>query len=139
VHKSCTLDYAKIHVVRTTLVFSVCHARKKRIEHRGAKRNREKRQDCCCEAFTIEMLDVVQEYEKLKASDPDFYRAADSMSYGGAGKVPDANIDKMVAELNERYCLLFPLVNAQWLHMGQVSWLILASAAVCIVLSYTAS
>lgn len=44
-----------------------------------------------------------QEYEKLKASDPDFYRAADSMSYGGAGKVPDANIDKMVAELNERY------------------------------------
>ena len=52
------------------------------------------------------MLDVMQEYEKLKASDPDFYRAADSMSYGGAGKVPDANIDKMVAELNERYCLL---------------------------------
>lgn len=24
------------------------------------------------------------------------------MSYGGAGKVPEANIDKMVAELNER-------------------------------------
>ena len=44
-----------------------------------------------------------QEYDKLKASDPDFYRAADSMSYGGAGKVPEANIDKMVAELNERY------------------------------------
>ena len=52
------------------------------------------------------MLEVMQEYEKLKASDPDFYRAADSMSYGGAGKVPDANIDKMVAELNERYHLL---------------------------------
>ena len=55
---------------------------------------------------------VDQEYEKLKASDPDFYRAADSMSYGGAGKVPDANIDKMVAELNERYhsqSLIYPL------------------------------
>lgn len=44
-----------------------------------------------------------QEYDKLKATDPDFYRAADSMSYGGAGKVPEANIDKMVAELNERH------------------------------------
>ena len=44
-----------------------------------------------------------QDYDKLKASDPDFYRAADSMAYGGAGKVPDANIDKMVAELSERY------------------------------------
>lgn len=46
-----------------------------------------------------------QEYNKLKASDPDFYRAADSMSYGGAGKVPEANIDKMVAELNERQAM----------------------------------
>ena len=70
-------------------------------------KNRKKRgQQICCEMFTIEMLEVMQEYEKLKASDPDFYRAADSMSYGGAGKVPDANIDKMVAELNERYHLL---------------------------------
>ncbi len=51
---------------------------------------------------TITNCGIWQEYEKLKASDPDFYRAADSMSYGGAGKVPDANIDKMVAELNER-------------------------------------
>ena len=63
----------------------------------------------------------MQEYEKLKASDPDFYRAADSMSYGGAGKVPDANIDKMVAELNERCPLLLSLVDTQWLHMGQAS------------------
>ncbi len=45
----------------------------------------------------------MQEYDKLKATDPDFYRAADSMSYGGSGKVPEANIDKMVAELNERH------------------------------------
>ena len=49
------------------------------------------------------MLACVQEYDKLKASDPDFYRAADSMSYGGAGKVSEGNIDKMVAELNERH------------------------------------
>lgn len=45
----------------------------------------------------------MQEYDKLKATDPDFFRAVDSMSYGGAGKVPEANIDKMVAELNERH------------------------------------
>ena len=45
---------------------------------------------------------TLQEYEKLKSSDPDFYRAADSLSYGGAGKVPEANVDKMVAELNDR-------------------------------------
>ena len=30
------------------------------------------------------------------------------MAYGGAGKVPDANIDKMVAELNERYAVQTP-------------------------------
>ena len=82
----------------------MCHATKKRIEKEGHKEI-EKRQDHCCEAFTTEIHVVMQEYEKLKASDPDFYRAADSMSYGGAGKVPDANIDKMVAELNERYLL----------------------------------
>lgn len=50
-------------------------------------------------------MNCVQEYEKLKASDPDFYRAADSMSYGGAGKVSEGNIDKMVAELNERHVI----------------------------------
>ena len=55
----------------------------------------------CNTHLTKGMVDA-QEYNKLKASDPDFYRAADSMSYGGAGKVPEANIDKMVAELNER-------------------------------------
>ena len=48
------------------------------------------------------MVGLIQEYDKLKTTDPDFYRAADSMAYGGAGKVPDANVDKMVAELNER-------------------------------------
>lgn len=79
----------------------------------------------------------MQEYDKLKASDPDFYRAADSMSYGGAGKVPDANIDKMVAELNERYHLLSSLVAAQRLHMGQAARRIWTSAAVCRMQSIT--
>ena len=95
-----------LHVVGIISVFNVCHARKKRIGKQEGKRKGGKSQECCCKGFTLEMLDVLQEYEKLKATDPDFYRAADSMSYGGAGKVPDANIDKMVAELNERYRLL---------------------------------
>jgi hypothetical protein len=32
----------------------------------------------------------------------EFYRAGDSLQYGGAGKVSEAGIDRMVAELNER-------------------------------------
>ncbi|KAL4429581.1 hypothetical protein ABPG77_008630 [Micractinium sp. CCAP 211/92] len=42
------------------------------------------------------------EYEAAKAADPEFYRTADSLKYGAHGKVPEANIDRMVAELNER-------------------------------------
>jgi hypothetical protein len=38
----------------------------------------------------------------LQASDPEFYRTADSLLYGAAGKVPEANIDRMVAELNDK-------------------------------------
>lgn len=38
----------------------------------------------------------------LQAADPEFYRTADSLKYGAQGKVPEANIDRMVAELNER-------------------------------------
>ncbi len=37
-----------------------------------------------------------------QAADPEFYRTADSLKYGAHGKVPEANIDRMVAELNER-------------------------------------
>ena len=57
-------------------------------------------------------INIMQDYDKLKASDPDFYRAADSMAYGGAGKVADANIDKMVAELNERHGSGSPLAHS---------------------------
>ena len=56
-------------------------------------------------------LAYLQEYEKLKATDPDFYRAADSLSYGGAGKVPESNVDKMVAELNDRSAGTAPLLS----------------------------
>lgn len=41
-------------------------------------------------------------YEEAKANDPEFYRAADSLVYGGEGRAPTAGVDRMVAELNER-------------------------------------
>jgi pre-mRNA-splicing factor SYF2 len=41
-------------------------------------------------------------YEESKANDPEFYRAGDSLAYGGAGGAPKAGVDRMVAELNER-------------------------------------
>jgi hypothetical protein len=40
-----------------------------------------------------------EDYEAAKARDPDFYRGADSLEYGKAPKLPEENIDKMVAEL----------------------------------------
>ncbi|KAI3435791.1 hypothetical protein D9Q98_001849 [Chlorella vulgaris] len=42
------------------------------------------------------------EYEAAKASDPEFYRTADSLLYGSTGRVSEAGVDRMVAELNER-------------------------------------
>ncbi|PSC68358.1 peptidyl-prolyl cis-trans isomerase CYP19-3 [Micractinium conductrix] len=42
------------------------------------------------------------EYEAAKASDPEFYRAADSLRYGGTSQPSEAAVDRMVAELNER-------------------------------------
>ena len=36
-----------------------------------------------------------------QASDPEFYRAADSLLYG-QGKPSEAAVDRMVAELNDR-------------------------------------
>ncbi|EFN54389.1 hypothetical protein CHLNCDRAFT_31767 [Chlorella variabilis] len=42
------------------------------------------------------------EYEEAKSTDPEFYRTADSLLYGSAGRVSEAGIDRMVAELNER-------------------------------------
>ncbi|GAB4822098.1 hypothetical protein N2152v2_009144 [Parachlorella kessleri] len=48
------------------------------------------------------ILPNAEEYEAAKAADPEFYRAGDSLQYGGSGKVPEAAIDRMVAELNNR-------------------------------------
>jgi len=44
----------------------------------------------------------LESYEEGKANDPEFYRAGDSLAYGGAGGAPKAAVDRMVAELNER-------------------------------------
>ncbi|KAG2444869.1 hypothetical protein HXX76_001607 [Chlamydomonas incerta] len=44
----------------------------------------------------------VEDYEKAKAADPEFYRGADSLKYGQQPKLPAYNVDKMVAELQER-------------------------------------
>eukprot|EP00268_Persea_americana_P068193 TRINITY_DN9465_c0_g2_i1.p1 TRINITY_DN9465_c0_g2~~TRINITY_DN9465_c0_g2_i1.p1 ORF type:complete len:312 (-),score=99.19 TRINITY_DN9465_c0_g2_i1:431-1366(-) len=44
----------------------------------------------------------VEEYNKLKESDPEFYRSASSLQYGKAPKASEEKIDKMVKELQER-------------------------------------
>lgn len=44
----------------------------------------------------------LEEYNAAKESDPEFYRAADSLVYGGTGAVSEAGIDRMVAELEAR-------------------------------------
>ncbi|PNW88621.1 hypothetical protein CHLRE_01g037400v5 [Chlamydomonas reinhardtii] len=44
----------------------------------------------------------VEDYERAKAADPEFYRGADSLKYGQQPKLPAANVEKMVAELQER-------------------------------------
>ena len=43
-----------------------------------------------------------EEYEAMKAKDPEFYRASDSLEYGGAGGAPKEAVDRMVAELEEK-------------------------------------
>jgi hypothetical protein len=42
-------------------------------------------------------------HPSLQAADPEFYRTADSLLYGAAGRVSEAGIDRMVDELNERW------------------------------------
>ena len=43
------------------------------------------------------------EYQAAKSSDPEFYRAADSLLYGSSVHKPsEANVERMVAELNDR-------------------------------------
>ncbi len=48
----------------------------------------------------VRFLPLVSSY--LQANDPEFYRTADSLLYGAAGRVSEAGIDRMVAELTER-------------------------------------
>ncbi|KAK4746624.1 hypothetical protein SAY87_025661 [Trapa incisa] len=44
----------------------------------------------------------LDEYNKLKESDPEFYRDASSLQYGEAPKVSEDRIEKMVKELKNR-------------------------------------
>ena len=44
----------------------------------------------------------LQEYESKKASDPEFYRSADSLLYGKDVKDSEDRIERMVAELNDQ-------------------------------------
>ncbi|KAK3003927.1 hypothetical protein RJ639_018036 [Escallonia herrerae] len=44
----------------------------------------------------------VEEYNKLKEADPEFYREASSLQYGKAPKISEDKIDKMVKELKDR-------------------------------------
>lgn len=48
-------------------------------------------------------IDVdLEEYNKMKESDPEFYREASSLQYGKAPKISEEKIDKMVKELKDK-------------------------------------
>lgn len=48
-------------------------------------------------------IDVdLEEYNKMKEADPEFYREASSLQYGKAPKIFEEKIDKMIKELNDR-------------------------------------
>lgn len=44
----------------------------------------------------------VEEYNRMKEADPEFYREASSLQYGKAPKISEDKIDKMVQELKDR-------------------------------------
>ncbi|WCJ39903.1 Pre-mRNA-splicing factor syf2 [Euphorbia peplus] len=44
----------------------------------------------------------LEEYNKMKEADPEFYREASSLQYGKAPKISEDKIDKMVKELKDR-------------------------------------
>lgn len=44
----------------------------------------------------------LEEYNRMKAADPEFYREASSLQYGKAPKISEEKIDKMVKELKDR-------------------------------------
>lgn len=64
----------------------------------------------------------LQEYEEMKAKDPEFYRSGDSLQYGRAPEVSEDKIDRMVAELNSRYVQLLFLNQGK--EVGRSSLLI---------------
>ena len=43
-----------------------------------------------------------EDYEAAKARDPEFFEGTDTLQYGKAPEIPEANVDKMVSELTER-------------------------------------
>lgn len=48
-------------------------------------------------------IDVdIEEYNKMKEADPEFYREASSLQYGKAPKVSDDKVERMVKELKDR-------------------------------------
>ncbi|KAL2542400.1 GCIP-interacting family protein [Abeliophyllum distichum] len=48
-------------------------------------------------------IDVdLEEYNKMKEADPEFYREASSLQYGKAPKISEEKIDRMVKELNDK-------------------------------------
>ncbi|KAL5724046.1 hypothetical protein ACHQM5_007357 [Ranunculus cassubicifolius] len=44
----------------------------------------------------------LEEYNRMKEADPEFYREASSLQYGKAPKIPEDKLDKMVKELTDR-------------------------------------
>lgn len=43
-----------------------------------------------------------EDYERMRAENPDFYRDADSLLHGKSGVVPKENVDRMVADLEQQ-------------------------------------
>ncbi|KAL2629154.1 hypothetical protein R1flu_013840 [Riccia fluitans] len=44
----------------------------------------------------------MEDYNKAKEADPEFFRDGSSLKYGKAPEIPDENVDRMVEELNSR-------------------------------------
>lgn len=62
-------------------------------------------------------------YERQKREQPEFYRAGDSLLYGGKGEVAPDAVDRMVAELNAKYvhfiCVDILCVDILFWHLYQ--------------------
>lgn len=53
----------------------------------------------------------LEAYERQKREQPEFYRAGDSLLYGGKGEVAPEAVDRMVAELNAKYVVVYVAGN----------------------------